>query len=92
MYPTKRMIATSDIHPLRSLVLSFASFNRWSRAKVILPFLLLTAALSAQVDNVYVYGTVKDYTTSKKLDGVTVTVYKNGGKLAEVVTSANGKY
>ncbi|MBK9758843.1 MAG: hypothetical protein IPO90_02435 [Flavobacteriales bacterium] len=92
MYPTKRMIATSDIHPLRSLVLSFASFNRWSRAKVLLPFLLLTAALSAQVDNVYVYGTVKDYTTSKKLDGVTVTVYKNGGKLAEVVTSANGKY
>ncbi len=55
-------------------------------------FFLLGLFASAQVDNVYVYGTVKDYVTSKKLDGITVTVYKNGGKLAEVVTSASGKY
>ena len=54
--------------------------------------LLLAVLGYGQVDNVYVYGTVKDYTTSKKLDGITVTVFKNGGKLAEVVTNASGKY
>ncbi len=53
---------------------------------------LLFAAAFGQVDNVYVYGTVKDYVSSKKLDGITVTVFKNGGKLAEVVTNASGKY
>ncbi len=56
--------------------------------------LLLLSGLyaNAQVDNVYVYGTVKDYNTSKKLDGITVTVFKDGAKLSSVVTSANGKY
>ncbi len=56
--------------------------------------LLLFSGLyaSAQIDNVYVYGTVKDYNTSKKLDGITVTVFKDGAKLSSVVTSANGKY
>ena len=54
-------------------------------------FLLFSAAFG-QVDNVYVYGTVKDYVSSKKLDGITVTVFKNGGKLTEVVTNASGKY
>lgn len=55
--------------------------------------LALVAGMSmAQVDNVYVYGTVKDYNTSKKLDAVTVTVLKNGVKSNSVVTSANGKY
>lgn len=46
----------------------------------------------AQVDNVMIYGTVKDLTSSKKLDGVTVTVFKNGSKLIEVPTNASGKY
>jgi hypothetical protein len=60
----------------------------------VLLFLLFCVAGSAgaQVDNIYVYGTVRDYTTSKKMDGITVTVLKNGEKLSEVVTSANGKY
>ncbi|HMN04548.1 MAG TPA: hypothetical protein PKD45_02385 [Flavobacteriales bacterium] len=49
-------------------------------------------SVSAQVDNVYVYGTVKDYNTSKKLDGIVVTVFKDGVKSNSVVTSANGKY
>ncbi len=44
------------------------------------------------VDNVYVYGTVKDYISAKKLDGVVVSVYKNGAKLAETTTNASGKY
>ncbi|MBK6542711.1 MAG: hypothetical protein IPG10_15810 [Flavobacteriales bacterium] len=55
-------------------------------------FIGLACGLSAQVDNVYVYGTVKDYTSAKKLDGVAVAVYKNGAKLTEVVTNASGKY
>ncbi len=60
---------------------------------ILLPVLLFAPfLLQAQVDNVYVYGTVKDYTTAKKLDAVTVAVYKNGVKLTETVTSANGKY
>ncbi len=50
------------------------------------------AVAHAQVDNVMVYGTVKDMSSSKKLDGVTVTVFKNGGKLTEVITNASGKY
>ncbi|HRN35433.1 MAG TPA: hypothetical protein PLL18_00780, partial [Flavobacteriales bacterium] len=54
--------------------------------------LIATGILQAQIDNVYVYGTVKDYNTAKKLDGVTVTVYKDGAVLNSVVTSANGKY
>ena len=54
--------------------------------------MLLFAAAFGQVDNVYVYGTVKDYVSSKKLDGITVTVFKNGGKLAEAITNASGKY
>ena len=48
--------------------------------------------LSAQVDVVVVFGTVKDMNSSKKLDGVTITIFKNGGKLVEVPTNASGKY
>ncbi len=62
------------------------------RACLLLCAFLSVAGVFAQVDNVYVYGTVKDYVSSKKLDGITVTVFKNGGKLAEVVTNASGKY
>ncbi|MBL7962428.1 MAG: hypothetical protein JNM31_01165 [Flavobacteriales bacterium] len=46
----------------------------------------------AQLDQVYIYGNVKDQYTSKKLDGVTVTILKNGAKLNEVKTNASGKY
>jgi len=55
----------------------------------------LCAALGttmAQVDNVMIYGTVKDLTSSRKLDDVVVTVYKNGAKLIDVPTNASGKY
>jgi len=62
------------------------------RAYLTLCSVLLFAAAFGQVDNVYVYGTVKDYVSSKKLDGITVTVFKNGGKLAEAITNASGKY
>ena len=57
----------------------------------LLAILINGAALSAQ-DKVMVYGTVKDMGSAKKLDGVVVTVFKNGAKLTEVVTNASGKY
>ncbi|MBK7947138.1 MAG: hypothetical protein IPJ85_18350 [Flavobacteriales bacterium] len=41
---------------------------------------------------VVVFGTVKDFSTAKKIDAVTVTVFKNGGKLVEVPSNASGKY
>lgn len=62
------------------------------RTFLVLLLLLSGLHVSAQIDNVYVYGTVKDYNTSKKLDGITVTVFKDGASHASVVTSANGKY
>ncbi len=46
----------------------------------------------AQVDVVVVFGTVKDMSTAKKLDAVTITVFKNGAKLVDVPTNASGKY
>ena len=59
---------------------------------LLLTLVLVTGAARAQVDNVYVYGTVKDYVSAKKMDGVVVSVFKNGAKLAEVTTNASGKY
>ena len=60
------------------------------RGPVLLITLLCTLAVAAQVDNVMVFGTVKDMTTAKKLDGVTVTVFKNGAKLVDVMSNASG--
>lgn len=59
---------------------------------VALALVLVLAPLRAQIDVVYVYGTVKDYTSSKKIEDVVVTVFKNGGKLVEAQTNASGKY
>ncbi|HRH38378.1 MAG TPA: carboxypeptidase-like regulatory domain-containing protein, partial [Flavobacteriales bacterium] len=66
-----------------------SSFKRLA-ASFILAFALVTAM--AQVDVVMIYGTVKDMTSSKKLDGVIITVFKNGAKLVDVPTNASGKY
>ena len=54
--------------------------------------LMGSSPLQAQVDNVYVFGTVKDHSSAKKIDGVVVTVFKNGGKLMEVISNGSGKY
>jgi hypothetical protein len=58
----------------------------------LIAILLLSNPLWAQLDNVNVYGTVKDMSTAKKLDGVTITVFKNGAKLMEAMSNASGKY
>ncbi len=65
---------------------------RWVRSGLIVCLIQLSLIVGAQVDNVMVYGTVKDMTTAKKLDGVVVTVFKNGAKLVDVSTNASGKY
>ncbi|MBK8497981.1 MAG: hypothetical protein IPL52_03985 [Flavobacteriales bacterium] len=62
------------------------------RLVAIAALVLSSAATMAQVDVVVVFGTVKDFSTAKKLEGVTITVFKNGGKLLEVPTNASGKY
>lgn len=63
-----------------------------TRLSVFVFTLIIATSLVAQVDVVMVYGTVKDHSTAKKIDGVVVTVLKNGGKLLEVPTNASGKY
>ncbi|HMC97351.1 MAG TPA: hypothetical protein VKG92_06860, partial [Flavobacteriales bacterium] len=63
-----------------------------TRVCAVLILALSAVSLSAQVDVVLVFGTVKDMSTAKKLDGVIITVFKNGGKLVEVPTNASGKY
>lgn len=63
-----------------------------SRLVVLLVFGLLAHGLAAQLDVVMVYGTVKDMSSAKKLDGVTIVIFKNGSKLKEVQTNASGKY
>lgn len=70
------------------------SFLHRSLRRLIASLLLVfsTGAAIAQVDVVVVFGTVKDFSTAKKLEGVTITVFKNGGKLVEVPTNASGKY
>ena len=78
----------SSDHPIH-LGLNVLSVLRSGIAALVL---LCTFPLLAQVDNVMVYGTVKDMTTAKKLDGVIITVFKNGAKLVEVSTNASGKY
>lgn len=40
----------------------------------------------------YIFGVVKDYANSKKLENVTITAYHNGVKVDEYVTRNNGKY
>ena len=64
---------------------------RWS-ALLVIAFCFSGSVVHAQVDDVYIYGNVKDYTSAKKLEGVTVTIFKNGAKLVETATNASGKY
>ncbi|MEX1131674.1 MAG: hypothetical protein WEC15_00480, partial [Flavobacteriales bacterium] len=54
--------------------------------------LVLASWQASAQDVVYIYGTVKDYYSSKKIDGVTISVFKNGSKLMDVQTNASGKY
>ncbi|MCW5897869.1 MAG: hypothetical protein KIT10_01260 [Flavobacteriales bacterium] len=66
--------------------------NRSARLIALLFPIAFALGAHAQLDVVYIFGTVKDYFSAKKIDGVTVTVYKNGAKLTDVRTNASGKY
>ncbi|MCC7503350.1 MAG: hypothetical protein IT229_12520 [Flavobacteriales bacterium] len=56
--------------------------------------LILCAVGKAQelVDNIYVYGTAKDYGTAVKLQGVSVIVHQDDVRLAALVTDSLGRY
>jgi catechol-2,3-dioxygenase len=81
--------STPDLQPAFALETSCSRLRRLFASAIAL---VLAIAAAAQVDMVVVFGTVKDFSTAKKIDGVTVTVFKNGGKLVEVPTNASGKY
>ncbi len=66
--------------------------SQWLLPLCILLLAFLPATLRAQLDVVMVYGTVKDMSSARKLDGVTVSVFKDGAKLVDVLTNASGKY
>ncbi|MDX9749574.1 MAG: hypothetical protein RBT71_00635 [Flavobacteriales bacterium] len=72
-------------------ILSLVRKSRAWRHALAVALLGLAVPAGAQ-DVVYIFGTVKDYFSSKKLDNVTVTVYKDGGLLTEVRASGSGKY
>lgn len=80
--------AGREPHPLNASKLQYT----WKRGVASMACLLLFVAAWSQVDVVMVFGTVKDLTTAKKIDGVVISVFKNGAKLVEVPTNASGKY
>ena len=65
---------------------------QWLRPLLLLVICALTSPLAAQLNAVNVFGTVKDVSTARKLDGVTISVYKDGTKVVDVQTNAHGKY
>ena len=82
------MLQQENLYPVKKAGI----INNLIRACMVVALFVTVISASAQVDNVMVYGTVKDMSTGKKLDGVTVTVFKNGAKLIDVITNASGKY
>jgi hypothetical protein len=76
----------------KRIPVKFTTGIRTLRTLLLLVPALLAMPLWAQLDNVMVYGTVKDMSTAKKLDGVTITVFKNGSKLMDAMSNASGKY
>ncbi len=66
--------------------------RRWS---TLLGLLFLCLCLPLHVlaqDDLNIHGVIADAMTSSKIDGVTVTVKKDGAKLDSYTTRANGKY
>src|SRR5690606_38169051 len=58
-------------------------------------FLFVTLPVSqlfAQGGDLYIFGLVKDYATSKKIPGVTVKAFENGKLVDTYETKSNGKY
>jgi len=61
----------------------------------LLLFLLLLMPVSlvfSQGGDLYIFGIVKDYATSKKIPGVTIKAFENGKLIDTYETKANGKY
>ena len=64
------------------------------RTIILLLAMAMAAAGSAQEasDNVYVYGTVKDYVTGLPLEGVEVLVYRDEVRAERILTDSLGRY
>ncbi|TXC81663.1 hypothetical protein [Luteibaculum oceani] len=62
------------------------------RALTLLIFTLYSFATYAQSDRIYVYGTVKDERSSKKLTDVKVILVEDGNTKTTYVTTLNGKF
>lgn len=63
------------------------------RTFVLLVGIILVAQVSmAQKDVVAMKGVLKQHGSSKKLTGVTVTLFENGSQKGKVITSSNGKF
>ncbi len=62
--------------------------------RTVLVILSLIAGLytSAQTDNLFIYGALKDYYSAQKLDSATVTVFKDGALHSSFTTNASGKF
>ena len=61
------------------------------RCLVLLVSFICFAGVFAQ-DRVFVYGSMKDLMTSRKIPNGTVIIYKNGSKLTEIPVTASGKF
>lgn len=68
------------------------SFRRSFLTALVLLLLCAVGKAQGEVDNIYVYGTVKDYGTAVKLLGVSVIVHKDDVRLAALVTDSLGRY
>jgi len=61
--------------------------------KTVAVFVLFLGVLQAQGQGeLYIFGVVKDYSTGKKLENITITAYQGGQKVDTYTTSSNGKY
>jgi hypothetical protein len=59
---------------------------------ILLSFFTLMSSFLVAQDEVLIRGQVKDQETMKKLDNVTVTVFKNGTQFDVIETGGSGKY
>lgn len=59
---------------------------------VLISLITISSALHAQNEIVHIYGQLRDESTKKKLDGCTVTVFKDGAMVDTYDTGTSGKY
>jgi hypothetical protein len=66
--------------------------NFYRLTLILMTFVLSTTKLSAQNEIVHLYGQVKDQFTKKKLENVTVQIFKDGALFDNINAGSSGKY